>query len=140
MHRGLHKPMERGARGYPSTCSSTLIKPEILSKQPGPPLITLGASLSWMWLLGFVIYYLARRNRLWTALPSAVLYALAAAAAYGWWQHSTPKKEYALDAYLFLAVAFAALVLATQRSRVLASRQNCKLQYARWQATRSPFT
>jgi hypothetical protein len=38
MHCGVHKPTQRGARGYPSTGSSTLIKPEILSKQPGPPL------------------------------------------------------------------------------------------------------
>jgi hypothetical protein len=36
--RGLHKPMERDALGFPTTRSSTLNDLENLSKQPGPAL------------------------------------------------------------------------------------------------------
>jgi hypothetical protein len=39
MHCGLQKAMERGALGFPTTRSSTLINPEKLSKQPEPPLM-----------------------------------------------------------------------------------------------------
>jgi hypothetical protein len=39
MHCALPKPVGRGALSYPLTRSSPLINPEILSKQPGPPLL-----------------------------------------------------------------------------------------------------
>ena len=38
MHCALPIPVARGALSYPLTRSSPLINPEILSKQPGPPL------------------------------------------------------------------------------------------------------
>ena len=41
MHPSVHKSIERDALGLPTTRSSTLTYPEILSKQSGPPLSTL---------------------------------------------------------------------------------------------------
>jgi hypothetical protein len=71
MHRGLHKPAQRDAMGYPSTRSSPLINPEILSKQPRPPLWILTVALVLIaidtagihWFVGVLIYQNFRQKK-----------------------------------------------------------------------------
>jgi peptidoglycan/LPS O-acetylase OafA/YrhL len=81
---------------------------------------TPGASLSWLWILGFAIYYIARGTQLHTAVGIGAAYAGAIALVVAWYRSSPPGAEYEPRAYFILAVAFLLLILASQRTTLLA--------------------
>lgn len=91
-----------------------------------------GSGLSWLWLLGFCSYYLARSEKVARGIPTFFLYLLAAALAVWWWRDSRTG-EYSVHLYPVVAASFALLVLATQRTGFLTKKS--KITHAiRWGA------
>ena len=80
-----------------------------------------GQGLSYLWLLGFMAYFLARAG-IARLVPLKILCVIMIMAWYWWVTSTEPIKEYDPKLYPFLAVAFLGLVLVTQRTRLLVSR------------------
>ena len=81
---------------------------------------TPGGSLSWLWILGFATYFIARSKQLITRISVFAAYIGAAALSIAWYRSSPPSAEYAPTAYFLLAAAFLLIVMASQRTTLLA--------------------
>jgi peptidoglycan/LPS O-acetylase OafA/YrhL len=85
-----------------------------------------GHGLSYLWLLGFGAYFLARTDVA-RFIPVKVLGLITIVVSCCWIATTTPAAEYDPKLYPLLAVAFLMLVLMTQRTRLLVGRPAFRL-------------
>lgn len=85
-----------------------------------------GQGLSYLWLLGFGAYFLARAN-IARFIPLKVLCLITIVASCWWIAATKPAAEYDPKLYPLLAAAFLMLVLVTQRTRLLTGRPAFRL-------------
>ncbi|WLR94268.1 acyltransferase family protein [Shinella zoogloeoides] len=81
-----------------------------------------GNQISYMWLLGFVAYYLVSRVR----IPPATAIAMVAIGLYLLRKSIEPEAEYNLPAYIWVAVAFAGICAFTQSTAFTADRRQLR--------------